>query len=40
MNEIIKEIFWEDLKNDVKFFMGNFKIIIKRVLSDFLKEFK
>ncbi len=40
MSEIIKEIFWEDLKDDVKFFMKNFKKIIKRTWYDFLKEFK
>jgi len=40
MSEIIKEIFWEDLKNDVKFFIKNSKKIIKRAWSDFLKEFK
>jgi len=40
MYEVIKEIFWEDLKNDIKFFMKNFKIIIKRILSDFLNEFR
>jgi len=40
MYEIIKEIFWEDLKKNVKFFTKNFNIIIRRTWSDFLKEFK
>ncbi len=40
MNKIIKEIFWEDLKGEIKFFIKNFKEIIKRVWSDFLNELK
>jgi len=40
MSEIIKEIFWRDLKDDIKFFLKNFKRIIKRTWSDLLKEFK
>jgi hypothetical protein len=37
---LIKEIFWEDLKEDVKFFIRNFKEIVKRIYSDLVDEFK
>ena len=40
MNKIIKEIFWEDLKDNTKFVMQNLKEILKRTWSDFLNDFK
>jgi len=36
----IKEMFWEDFKKEIKFFIKNFKKIIKKVWSDSVKEIK
>jgi hypothetical protein len=40
MTGTIKEIFLEDLKEDIEFFVKNFKEIMKRTWSDFLNDFK
>jgi len=40
MKEFLKEIFWDDVKEDVKFFMKNFKEIVRKTWYDFLDEFK
>jgi len=40
MSQTIREVFWDDLKDDVKFFMRNFKEIVKRTWLDFLSDFK
>ena len=40
MSSTIRDIFLEELKEDFKFFVKNFKEIIKRTWSDFLNDFK
>lgn len=40
MKETIKEILWEDLKNSAKFFIKNFREIMKRTWDDFLNEIR
>jgi len=40
MSQTIKEAFWDDLKDDIKFFMKNFKEIVKRTWLDFLTDMK
>jgi len=40
MSSTIRDIFLEELKEDFKFFVKNFKEILKRTWSDFLNDFK
>jgi len=40
MTNWIKEIFWEDLKEEIIFFIKNFKKIIKRVWLESVYEIK
>lgn len=40
MSGTIKEIFWEELKEDAKFFIKNFRQIMKRTWSDLKDDFK
>jgi hypothetical protein len=40
MSQTIKEAFWDDLKDDIKFFMRNFREIVKRTWLDFLTDMK
>jgi hypothetical protein len=40
MSSLIKEIFWDDVKESAKFFIKNFRKIVKRTWNDFLKDFK
>ena len=40
MSESIRNAFWSELKEDAKFFIKNFKEIVKRTWSDLLDDFK
>ena len=40
MPETINNLFWEELKEDARFFIRNFKEIVKRTWSDMIDEFK
>ena len=40
MRETLKQIFWEDLKESIEFFIKNFREIIKRTWKDILNDFK
>ena len=40
MKGAIKEILWEDLKDDFKFFIKNFREIIKKTWYDLIDDFK
>jgi hypothetical protein len=40
MSRTTNELFWEGLKEDIGFFVKNFKEIMKRTWSDFLNDFK
>jgi len=40
MSSTIRDIFLEELKEDFKFFVKNFKEILKRTWSDSLNDFK
>jgi len=40
MRETLKQIFWDDLKENAKFFIKNFREIFKRTWKDILNDFK
>jgi hypothetical protein len=40
MNKVVKEMFWDDLKENFKFVKKNFRLILKRTWLDFVREMK